>query len=194
MPAYTGYFDTLQSVAGKVFTYLASITLTGTDGKTITCTQDTTLDGGTLSDKAPKTDVIKGDGTAGRAMRAITLVLNVGTNPSTIKPSSANIFNGDVNAAEDNLGKSGDTGVFALNAAGDELTLQTAGITGDPVAVLACEIGYNISGSAIFGTAYISGTDIAMALRDATTGTAKDLTVLIAAGNVYIKLLYVTSL
>ena len=44
MPAQIGYFDTLKSVAGKVFTYLASITLTGTDGKTITCTQDTTLD------------------------------------------------------------------------------------------------------------------------------------------------------
>ena len=44
MPAQIGYFDTLKSVAGKVFTYLASITLTGTDGKTITCTQDTSLD------------------------------------------------------------------------------------------------------------------------------------------------------
>ena len=44
MPAQRGYFDTLKSTAGKVFTYLASITLTGTDGKTITCTQDTSLD------------------------------------------------------------------------------------------------------------------------------------------------------
>jgi len=44
MPAQTGYFDTLKSVAGKVFTYLASITLTGTDGKTITVTQNTSLD------------------------------------------------------------------------------------------------------------------------------------------------------
>jgi len=44
MPSQTGYFDTLKSAAGKVFTYLASITVTGTDGKTITCTQDTSLD------------------------------------------------------------------------------------------------------------------------------------------------------
>lgn len=34
MPSQIGYADTLKSVAGKVFTYLASITLTGTDGKT----------------------------------------------------------------------------------------------------------------------------------------------------------------
>uniref|UniRef100_A0A6M3K310 Uncharacterized protein n=1 Tax=viral metagenome TaxID=1070528 RepID=A0A6M3K310_9ZZZZ len=55
MPAQIGYFDTLKSVAGKVFTYLASITLTGTDGKTITCTQDTSLDEAVaMSSKAPK--------------------------------------------------------------------------------------------------------------------------------------------
>ena len=44
MPAQIGYFDTLKNIAGKVFTYLASIILTGTDGKTITVTQDTALD------------------------------------------------------------------------------------------------------------------------------------------------------
>jgi len=55
MPAQTGYFDTLKSVAGKVFTYLASITLTGTDGKIITCTQNTALDEAVaMSSKAPK--------------------------------------------------------------------------------------------------------------------------------------------
>lgn len=55
MSAQIGYYDTLKSVAGKVFTYLASITLTGTDGKTITCTQDTSLDEAVaMSSKAPK--------------------------------------------------------------------------------------------------------------------------------------------
>ena len=55
MGSQIGYFDTLKSVAGKVFTYLASITLTGTDGKTITCTQDTSLDEAVaMSSKAPK--------------------------------------------------------------------------------------------------------------------------------------------
>lgn len=55
MPSQTGYFDTLKSVAGKVFTYLASITLTGTDGKIIACTQNTDLDeAAAMSSKAPK--------------------------------------------------------------------------------------------------------------------------------------------
>ena len=55
MAAQIGYYDTLKSVAGKVFTFLASITLTGTDGKTITCTANTTLDEAvSMSSKAPK--------------------------------------------------------------------------------------------------------------------------------------------
>jgi len=55
MPNQIGYFDTLKSVAGKVFTFLSTITLTGTDGKTITVTQDTSLDEAVaMSSKAPK--------------------------------------------------------------------------------------------------------------------------------------------
>ena len=63
MPSQIGYFDTLKSVAGKVFAYLASITLTGTDGKTITVTQDTSLDEAVaMSSKAPKASpVFTGD-------------------------------------------------------------------------------------------------------------------------------------
>ena len=55
MPDQIGYFASLKNAAGKVFTYLASITLTGTDGKIITCTQDTSLDEAVaMSSKAPK--------------------------------------------------------------------------------------------------------------------------------------------
>ena len=57
MSAQAGYFDTLKSIAGKVFTYLSTITLTGTDGKTITVTQDTSLDEAVaMSSKAPKSN------------------------------------------------------------------------------------------------------------------------------------------
>jgi len=55
MPDQIGYFASLKNAAGKVFSYLASITLTGTDGKTITVTQDTSLDEAVaMSGKAPK--------------------------------------------------------------------------------------------------------------------------------------------
>lgn len=69
MAAQIGYFDTLKSVVGKVFAYLASITITGTDGKTITCTQDTSLDESVaMSSKAPKVSpVFTGTVTAPKA-------------------------------------------------------------------------------------------------------------------------------
>ena len=81
MPSQTGYFDSLISAAGKVFSFLATITITGTDGKTITCTQDTSLDEAVaMSSKAPKASptftgsVTAGDyifGTAGVLKQAL---------------------------------------------------------------------------------------------------------------------------
>lgn len=56
MPAQTGYYNTLKSAAGKVLTYLNTITFTGTDGKTLTVTQDTSLDEAVaMSSKATQT-------------------------------------------------------------------------------------------------------------------------------------------
>jgi len=71
MPAQIGYFDTLKSVAGKVFTYLASITLTGTDGKTITVTADTSLDEAVAM--SSKATVTKGAWTPALASSAGTI-------------------------------------------------------------------------------------------------------------------------
>jgi len=43
MPDQIGYFASLKNAAGKVFSYLASITLTGTDGKTLTVNESLTF-------------------------------------------------------------------------------------------------------------------------------------------------------
>ncbi len=48
MPAQFGGYDTLRSFAGKVFTYLSTITLTGVDGKTLTLNDNTILYGKVL--------------------------------------------------------------------------------------------------------------------------------------------------
>jgi len=83
MPAQIGYFDTLKSVAGKVFTYLASITLTGTDGKTITVTQDTALDEAVaMSSKAPKASPVFTETLTAQA--------------ATLTPGTTIITNGDM--------------------------------------------------------------------------------------------------
>ena len=71
MPAQIGYFDTLKSVAGKVFTYLASITLTGTDGKTITVTQNTSLDEAVAMSSKAKVTTPEFIGAMGRSATTI---------------------------------------------------------------------------------------------------------------------------
>jgi len=56
MPAQIGYFDTLKSVAGKVLAYLASITLTGTDGKTLTVEDNSLVNQDLTNDAGPTFD------------------------------------------------------------------------------------------------------------------------------------------
>jgi hypothetical protein len=43
MPSQIGYFDTIKSAVGKVFSFLSTITLTGVDGKTLTLNKTITL-------------------------------------------------------------------------------------------------------------------------------------------------------
>ena len=53
MAAQIGYFDSLKNVTGKVFNYLASITLTGTDGKTLTVEDNSLVNQDLTTDANP---------------------------------------------------------------------------------------------------------------------------------------------
>ena len=194
MPAQTGYFDTLKSVAGKVFSFLSTITLTGTDGKTITLTQDTSLDEAVaMSSKAPKTATIAGDGTAGRVIRQIQLRIDNGTTGVGLKCRTVNLWNGDVNAELDNILKNATTGIYSLNASGQTLTLLNAGISGDCVAVLSAELTYNLCGTALVWDVQKGAGGILVVVSDSTSGAALDMTTLVDTGKFFIHITYVTS-
>lgn len=160
----------------------------GTTSKTLTV--DETV---TMSDKAPKTDIIKGDGTAGRVLRLITVAVQNGTNAGTIKVKSLNVWNGDAIAEEDNLAKGGDTGVFALNAGGFGLYINTAGISGDPIAILSCVFRFNYTGSELLVDGFVEGANIRLNFFNRTSGLDADLTVLVDTGIFYFYILYLTS-
>jgi hypothetical protein len=147
---------------------------------------------GTL-DNCTHKDLVKGDGTAGRVLRTVTLAILNGSNATTIKPATISIFNGDANGYEDNLGKSEDTGVFALDASGGVLTWQDAGISGNAVAVLSIDITDNRSGTDFTVDVAIS-SGIAMTFRQRTAGASVvDLTTLVDTGAIYLRILYITS-
>jgi len=194
MPSQVGYFDTLKSVAGKVFTYLASITLTGTDGKTITCTQDTSLDEAVaMSSKAPKTDVIKGDGTAGRVLRVTTFWIGNGTGAATLQATTTSVWNGDANGTVDNIAKNATTGVWYLTVAGEALTLLNTGIAGDCVAVLSVDQYINLCGTAVVLQTEKTASGIAVTIHNAATGADLDWTTLVDTGGIYFNVTYITS-
>ena len=195
MPSQIGYFDTLKSAAGKVFSYLSSITLTGTDGKTITVTQDTSLDEAVaMSSKAPKTATIAGDGTAGRVLRSIGVVIANGTDIAHVKCTTTSKFNGDVNAEQDNIGKDGiTTGVWQLEATGATLTLLNAGLTGDPIGALGAVLRDNYSNTPIACDVTVAGGDLYMTFTNATTGAAVDITTLVDTGTFRFHVTYITS-
>jgi len=195
MPAQTGYLDTLKSVAGKVFTYLASITLTGADGKTITCTQDTSLDEAVaMSSKQAKTLTIAGDGTAGRVLRMAFININDGTNAGTIKITMISEWNGDAHEVEDNIAKGATSasGFYSVSAGGNIITILDAAITGSVVGAAHTGL-FKDSNHATFAQVRLnkSGGGILMLLCDAA-GNDVDITNF-TTGTITIKFLYVTS-
>lgn len=134
-----------------------------------------------------------GDTTAGRTIRVVSLLIEDGTTASTIAVTAASLWNGDVMSQEDDLGKSGDTGNFALDSTGAQLTVQASGLTGDAVAVVAAAVVNNSTGTAALVAATVSGTDIVLVFTSPTAGTAIDLTSVCDSGDVVVHLTYVTS-
>lgn len=150
----------------------------------------------TVSSAFDTKDPIKGDGTAESTLRILYIIIENGTAADTIKCTSVSRWQGDANGAEDNLGKGGDTGVFALSAPGGDLTLQDSGLTGDCVSVLAQSIHANSTGTVLNVSGSVSG-GIVLSFTNGTTGAAADLPLLVdgsgGAAALIANVTYVTS-
>ena len=183
MPAQIGYFDTLKNVAGKIFTFSKTITLTSPDDTSVI-----TLPSG-IKTIPPTTDTIKGDGTAGRVLRMMDLLIQDGTDANTIKVTARQIWNGDPVAVQDNIAKDSTVGNYALNANGYILSLLDSGITGTVLGV--CYGGtrntsnHALSGALIDGYISRSGTSIVSTFNGDITA--------FTSGYVLVSFLYVTS-
>jgi hypothetical protein len=147
----------------------------------------------TGSIKANNMGVLQGDATGGRVVRVVRFEIANGTDPNTIKPRTVNRWNGDAIASEDNLGKSGSTTNFSLDAFGYTLTWKGAGITGDPIAVLSATVEWSGTTAANV-VAQVVSSDITIALGVAgTAATMIDLTALVDTGVIVLNITYITS-
>lgn len=113
---------------------------------------DTTLTraaAGVMAIEGVVANQLLGDGTAGRVLRVLRLRIIDGTNADTIKPLTTSFFNGDAVAAEDNLGKSGDTGNFTLSADGSTVIIQDSGLSGSAVGLFSFVLTFNDVGTVL---------------------------------------------
>ena len=148
------------------------------------------------SGKTALDSAIRGDGTPGRVLRISSILIEDGTDAAHIKATMQSRWNGDTHAVVDNIGKDDVvTGSYwSLNAAGTQLTLVAAGITGVPVWPLPVTVIYNTTGTAIscFGTS--SGVNITFSFYNMATGTPMDITALVDTGQQFtIVVAYITS-
>lgn len=121
---------------------------------------------------------INGDLSAGLVLRRANLVIQPGTAANTLKAELLNIWNGDVIASTDNIGKGATVGNFSLSADGFTLSILNSGITGVPVAVLSTEL-QNYTATALFSPINeVSGTSITYGVKGDVSGTSKDMTAL----------------
>lgn len=125
-----------------------------------------------------KSAAINGDLTPGLILRRSNLYIFPGTTAGTLKAELANLWNGDVIASTDNIGKGATVGNFELNAAGTILSILDSGITGTIVTTLATEF-QNYTGTALYSAqGFVDGTKIAFNIKSNVSGTSQDLTAL----------------
>lgn len=136
-------------------------------------------------------DPIGGDGTAGRKLRSMLLLILNGTNPATLKCRTIAYFNGDTIAETDNIAKNATTGFFTLNAGGTILLIEAAGLSGNVLFAFST-LQENKSTTSVFTAVDAIVNDIRIALKGNADGAFKDITVLVDTNYVYLNILYLT--
>jgi hypothetical protein len=148
------------------------------------------------SGKTALDSAIRGDGTPGRVLRISTILVEDGTDAAHIKATMQSRWNGDTHAVVDNIGKDDVvTGSYwSLNAAGTQLTLVAAGITGVFVFPLPITVIYNTTGTAISCYGVNSAGNILLSFYNAANGAPQDIAALVDTNKQFtIVMAYITS-
>lgn len=156
---------------------------TACDGITATAAELNQLDG---------VGAIIGDATAARTIRTIRITIDDATTAAELKCTVASQWNGDTIAVTDDIGKGETVGNFTLNAAGGQLVIEAAGLTGNCVAVISAVLDKNDSTEDITVYGRVGANDIILDFYDLTAGDAEDLTGLVDTGPVYVSICYIT--
>ena len=136
--------------------------------------------------------VISGDGTAGRVLRRSRLVIDDGTNATTLKCTLTSLWNGDAISVTDNIALNATTGNFTLDAAGNILDIEAAGLSGNCITTLGGNIYSNTSNVPLHLYTRGSSNKLRVIVTHAQTGGSQVLTTLVDTGSFDIDLTYLT--
>lgn len=134
-----------------------------------------------------------GDSTKGRTLRKAYLKILDGTNTDSIAVEMEARWNGDGFVKQDNILKGGGTALVGLHSSGGIVILKDGCFTGDIVSMLRVSIAQNLTGTPLTVRGFRLTNTGRLALFEANTGNAVDLSTLINAGDIYMEVLYITS-
>ena len=134
---------------------------------------------------------ILGDGTAGRVLRAMFIVIEDGTNVDTIKVRCGILWNGHVVAQQDNIVKGATTGVFSLSANGSQLHLEVAALGVNVLSAIS-QLKVNPTNIQFRAPARVSSSRIRLEFTGTNSGAAQDMTAVWGSGELIVDVLYIT--
>ena len=134
---------------------------------------------------------ILGDGTVGRVLRFLFMVIEDGTVGDSIKVRTGNLWNGHTVSQQDNIVKNATTGYFTLSSNGSQLAIEVAGL-GVNVLVAMGYVKVNPTNIAFRGPARCSANRIRIDFSGTDSGAAQDMTAVWGSGELVIDVMYIT--
>ena len=135
---------------------------------------------------------ILADGTSGRVLRALFMIIGNGTDTNTLKCRTGSLWNGHTVAQQDNIAKNATTGVWSLNSGGNQLHIETAGLG---VNVLFCFAHIRVTdvNSHIRIAGRMQADRIRIECYETLSGANQDMTLLVGPGEIAVDLIYLTN-
>jgi len=131
------------------------------------------------------------DGTSGRVLRALFIIIGNGTDANTLKCRAGNLWNGHTVSEQNNIVKDGTTGVWSLNSGGYQLWIEVAGL-GVNAVFCAAHMRCNDSNVALRVCGRVQTNRLRIECSGADSGADQDMTLAVNTGEICVDVLYIT--
>lgn len=181
----------------EITTSSGDLTLNPAEGGDIVIATTDTLTAGPITSSLNY--VLEGYSTGRSVLRIVDILITNAGDGGKLQLESTNVYNGDVNAAEDNLAidVAGTNFIYGDGAGADDnkVRMLDAGISGVPIAVLSSVYLLNAGGSQHVVSGSVVSNNIELTFLGITdASTTADLDLLVDTGDFTIRVTYITTL